>query len=118
MVFVIVVNLAEYEMGEDYFQNKVGYWLSVIISRLPSAVIMIVPTHLDAFHDNEELMKEKCKHIIISAEKHANFRRDIFLEKRSESMNQKCSSVKINPFLPNAFKYRMEDELLVSFYTS
>ena len=53
-LFLLAVDLKKYDMSRKDFQVKVGDWVSIVAAKVPSAVILIVPTHIDQFTDNEQ----------------------------------------------------------------
>eukprot|EP00058_Branchiostoma_floridae_P022554 XP_002608044.1 hypothetical protein BRAFLDRAFT_74993 [Branchiostoma floridae] len=50
-LYLLVVNLYEYR--DSTFWEDVGYWLSVIIARVPYACVCIVGTHVDQCKEDE-----------------------------------------------------------------
>ena len=69
MIFAIAVNIQEYNIESDtVFNEKIGFWLELIISRIPGAVITIVPTHFDLISKDSQidvdLVMSKCINII------------------------------------------------------
>ena len=69
MIFAVAVNIQEYNIESDaVFNEKIGFWLELIISRIPGAVITIVPTHFDLIIKDTQidvdLVMSKCTNII------------------------------------------------------
>eukprot|EP00112_Aurelia_sp_Birch-Aquarium-sp1_P023376 Seg6940.1 transcript_id=Seg6940.1/GoldUCD/mRNA.D3Y31 product="Malignant fibrous histiocytoma-amplified sequence 1" protein_id=Seg6940.1/GoldUCD/D3Y31 len=63
-LFLLVVDLDAYEMNDCSYRVKVGDWINMVISEVPGAVFVIIPTCLDKFKDNRQLVLDKCKDII------------------------------------------------------
>ena len=66
-LFVVVFDLEKYgKKKEDYkkdYQLMIGDWVNMIIAKVPSAVILIVPTRLDKVDDSkvEQIRKDVFK---------------------------------------------------------
>ena len=69
----------------DYdYRIMIGDWISLIISHIPGALIMIVPTHLDLCEDKD--VELKCKDILLKMREEER-RRLAFLESESKILN-------------------------------
>ena len=58
------MDLDAYEMNDCSYRVKIGDWINMVISEVPGAVFVIVPTRLDKFKDDRRLVLDKCKDIM------------------------------------------------------
>lgn len=82
-LFVLVLDLSQYSMSDYDYRVMVGDWINLVISHIPNAVIIIVPTHIDVCQDKGEDVDQKCEDVLkrIHAEEE---RRVEFLGKEKE----------------------------------
>lgn len=108
-------------MEDEYFLNKIGFWMDLIIARVPNATILIVPTRLDDVYKHigndiscKHTVTEKCKDIIQRAHKQVKERNNEIL---FEFETQRVESGKQNylkPNLPNSIQISLKDIITVS----
>ena len=108
-------------MEDEYFLNKIGFWMDLIIARVPNATILIVPTRLDDVYKHigddiscKHTVTEKCKDIIQRAHKQVKERNNEIL---FEFETQRVESGKRNylkPNLPNSIQISLKDIITVS----
>lgn len=108
-------------MEDEYFFNKIGFWMDLIIARVPNATILIVPTRLDDVYKHsgnaiscKHSVTEKCKDIIQRAHKQVKERNNEvlfeFKTQRVENGKQNC----LKPNLPNSIQISLKDIITVS----
>ena len=110
MIFAIVVNLEEYNMEiDDVFNEKIGFWLDLLISRIPGATIIIVPTHFDlVVKDSEidmDLVMSKCANIIEKSHEH--------IKEWRENKKHYLEKEEREPYLPSAILVNIDGNLYV-----
>ena len=110
MIFAIAVNLAEYNMeSDDIFNEKIGFWLELLISRIPGATITIVPTHFDLMGKdtqiNIDLVMSKCTNIIQKSYEYIN--------KWRESKKHYLEKEDREPYLPSSIHVNIDGNLYV-----
>ena len=108
MIFAVVVDLFSYEVTE--YQAKIGFWIELIIARVPHATILIVPTHLDKMINENDVIK-KCSDIIEMANSHvmrckneARKKSGVY-EDDDDSNDENDNGDLINPILPKSLKF-------------
>ena len=67
-----MLDLSKYKCNDDTYGVLVGDWISLIISHIPGAIIMIVPTHQDVCHSLGENVQDKCRDILHRARTEEN----------------------------------------------
>ena len=110
MIFAIAVNLEVYSMeSDDVFNEKIGFWLELLISRIPGATISIVPTHFDLVIKGSQidvdLVMNKCANIIEKSHEYIKEWRENrkhYLEKEDQE-----------PYLPSAIHVEIYGNLYV-----
>jgi len=64
-LYILVVDLFNYEPAESCFHRTVGDWLDLVTSRVLQPRIMIVPTHLDKFGpDDGKSVVSRCEDML------------------------------------------------------
>ena len=51
-------------MSQECYRKTIGDWVDLVLARVPGAVILVVPTHLDLLIKREQEVISKCEHII------------------------------------------------------
>lgn len=105
MLFTVIVDLSKYKRSKKYFEDKIGYWMNLIVAKVPNAVIMIVPTHLDLVTDHYVVI-QSCKHMIQCAHEHIKERQHI-IEKGYDE-NVKKPPKPILPVLPRSYQLEVD----------
>lgn len=110
MIFAIAVNLEEYNMESDnVFNEKIGFWLELLISRIPGATIIIVPTHFDlVIKDSQidvDLVMSKCTNIIEKSHE--------YIKEWRENKKHYLEKEDGEPYLPSAVHVNIDGNLYV-----
>lgn len=110
MIFAIAVNLEEYNMESDnVFNEKIGFWLELLISRIPGATIIIVPTHFDlVIKDSQidvDLVMSKCTNIIEKSHE--------YIKEWRENKEHYMEKEDGEPYLPSAIHVNIDGNLYV-----
>lgn len=108
IIFAVVVNLHAYETNE--YLDKIGYWIDLIIAKVPNAIIQIVPTHLDLM-TNEFNVIRKCTNIVEKIHQHI-YQCKNEVRKMSKTLTEACDGAEedddeelIKPVLPYSLKF-------------
>ncbi|XP_066929100.1 malignant fibrous histiocytoma-amplified sequence 1 homolog [Clytia hemisphaerica] len=109
ILFAVVLNLKDYNMTEEAYNTMIGEWIELILTSVPNAVILIVPTFIDQCGSLEEI-KQKCQHILTLVDKRRRKRQEIRIryETRSKGSFERAHKLKRDdiPTLPASFLFR------------
>ena len=88
-LFLLAVDLKDYDMSKKDFQVKVGDWFRIVAARVPSAAILIVPTHIDQFIDTEQsLIITKSSDILNKLKKQEEIRMKVIDKEITQTSNE------------------------------
>ena len=101
---ILTVNGRDYKVGcEESFMIHVGHWVQRIQSCSPDALVMMVLTHTDCFHNVQEKVEDITKQLEALEEKRqsilkneiaqANFQKSLSLAKSKERCDSDISTV-------------------------
>ena len=105
-LFVVVFDLERYGKEEDYrkdYQLMIGDWVNMIIAKVPSAVILIVPTRLDKVDENT---LEKVRKDVLKRMENDESRRVRRINDLIEEVKKKLNTVSTLQTLKNLLKQR------------
>lgn len=105
-------------MTEEAYTSMIGDWIDLILTSVPNAVILVVPTFIDQCGSLEEI-KQKCHHILAMVDKRCRKRQEIQIryETRSKGSFDRPFKPKREdlPTLPASFLFKnsVEEETKV-----
>ena len=96
--------------SDDIFNEKIGFWLELLISRIPGATITIVPTHFDMIIKDTQidvdLVRKKCANIIERSHE--------YIKEWKQSKKHYLEKEDREPYLPSAIHVNVDGNLYVS----
>lgn len=107
LLFAVVVNLNTYAASN--YEQQVGEWIDLVLARVPKAVILIVPTHIDLCDVAE--IKEKCDDILVNISK----RMSEIKKENEKDVRGSRSLDDESPHLPTHYKVSENGEIKVKF---